>query len=89
MTMGIERPEAGAKIEMTMQELVARQTVLETVQTQLMIKMAGVLDQPQEFVRAVMADAEENLSRARKKAPEEHHATADMALAYFVNYSTA
>ena len=87
MTTGSDGAETGGKVEMTMQELVARQAVLETVQTQLMIKLSGLFDRPEEFVRAIMRDAEENLRRARDHAPEKQRPTATVAFSYFMNYS--
>jgi len=87
MTTENDGTEAGGKVEMTMQELVARQAVLEAVQTQLMVKVARTQRLPAEFVRAVMQDAEENLRRARDKAPEKERATASVAFSCFLNYS--
>ena len=80
---GKERNE----IQAVLRELRARNTVLETVQTQLMIRIASMFDQPGEFVRIVMMNAEENLLRARRQATGEEKAIADDAVALMNDYS--
>ena len=80
---GKERNE----IETALRELRARNTVLETVQTQLMIRIASMFDQPGEFVRIVMMNAEENLLRARRLATGEDKAISDDAVGLMNDYS--
>jgi hypothetical protein len=76
------------ELEMLVEEVLARNAVLETIQTQLMVKLAAALfDKPQEFVRLVMMDAEENLRRAAKQVSGEEKTRADAAIAIFENYS--
>lgn len=79
--------EIGPEIDIALRELRARNTVLEAVQTQMMLRIASIFDQPQEFVRLVMMHAEENLRRGRAQARGEDKVIADDAVAVCDAYS--
>jgi len=87
LTLGEKQMEDRLKLDVILRELRARNTVLEAVQTQLMLRLAPLFDQPQEFVRLVMMHAEENLRRGRDKATGEEKAIADDAVRVCFNYS--
>lgn len=83
-------PELDSKFTAAIQLLVARNTVQETMITQLMLRLAGLFDQPQEFVRLVMTHTEDSLMNGVRQArsePEEHQEIADLAMTYFQDFS--
>lgn len=79
--------EERLEIETTLRELRARNTVLETVQTQLLLRLASLFDQPQDFVRLVMTHAENNLRRGRQQATGQDKAIAEDAVRVLDDYS--
>lgn len=58
------RPEVEAMLE----ELLARNGVLETMQAQLILMLAGLTDDPATSVRLTMADVQTNLRRSVARA---------------------
>lgn len=86
-TNGGMQMEHRAEVEIVLRELRARNAVLEAVQTQLMLRIASIFDQPQEFIRLVMMHAEENLRRGRDQATGEDQAVAQDAATVCDNYS--
>lgn len=79
--------EDRTEIEETLKELRARNTALETIVMQLMVRISTLFEHPQEFVRFVMMHAEDSLQRGRDQATGKDKAIAEDALDVFRSHS--
>lgn len=68
MTERPMRAEKRLKLETLVEELFARNGVLETMQSQVILLLAGVTDEPHTSIRLTMADVLTNLRRAHAAA---------------------
>lgn len=81
--------EPWAEVEAMLEELRARNGALEAMQSQIVLLLAGLTDDPAASVRLTMADVVANLRRSRDRAEAAGDATeariAQRAVAYAEN----
>lgn len=77
------------RAELEVRELRAHIRVVEAIQTQLLLRLAAGVDQPQEYVRLVMMTAEDSLRGGLQQTEDDDDARqiAEDAVTIFEDYS--
>jgi flagellin-specific chaperone FliS len=86
----MDKPETGNEFELLLRQQAAAQRVCEMILTHLFVRIAGMTDNPTEFVRLLMINVEDNIRQAARAIPQadmQAHQAATDTIEYFEDLS--